>query len=120
MSMGATRRWSVEKLASVLVFGLLPTLIFLSLLRESGLGWDFRAFFLGAHAYLSGLSPYPGHSLAALADKQEFVYPAPMAALFAPFALLPYTLALTVWCAVSVAAIALTLWLLGVRDWRCL
>jgi Glycosyltransferase family 87 len=118
--MGVTRRWSLEQLASVLVFGLLPTLMFLSLLRESGLGWDFRAFYLGAHAYLSGLSPYPGHSLAALADKQEFVYPAPMAALFAPFALLPYALALTVWCAVSVAAIALALWLLGVRDWRCL
>jgi Glycosyltransferase family 87 len=116
----ATRRTALEQLVSVLVFGLLPTLTLISLLREPGLGWDFRAFYLGAHAYLSGLSPYPGHSLAALAYKQEFVYPAPIAALFAPFALLPYTLALTVWCAMSVAAIALALWLLGVRDWRCL
>lgn len=116
----ATRRRHVEQLASVLVFGLLPTLILISHLRESGLGWDFRAFFLGAHAYLSGLSPYPGHSLASLADKQEFVYPAPIAALFVPFAVLPYTLALAVWCAMSVTAIALALWLLGVHDWRCL
>jgi hypothetical protein len=104
----------------VIAFGLLPTLLLVSALRQPGLGWDFRAFFLGAHAYLAGLSPYPGHSLAALAYKQGFVYPAPMAALFAPFALLPYTVALAVWCALSVAAIAFALWILGVRDWRCL
>jgi Glycosyltransferase family 87 len=114
------QRKSPRQLASLLVFGLLPTLIMVSLLRERGFGWDFRAFYLGTRDYLSGVSPYPGHSLAALADKQGFVYPAPMAALFAPFALLPYTLAVCVWLALSVAAFAVALRLLGVRDWRCL
>lgn len=111
---------ALRRLLSALVFGLLPTLIMVSLLRERGLGWDFRAFYLGARDYLSGLSPYPGHSLAALADKQGFVYPAPVAALFAPLALMPYTLALSLWLAASVTAIAVALRLLGVRDWRCL
>ena len=106
--------------ASLLVFGLLPILLMVSLLRQQGFGWDFRAFYLGAQAYLHGVSPYPSQSLAALASKQGFVYPAPMAALFAPFAVLPYTLALAAWVALSVGAIAAALWLVGVRDWRCL
>ena len=102
------------------LFGVLPVVLMIGLLREQGLGWDFRAFYLGARAYLDGLSPYPGHSLLALANKQGFVYPAPMAALFAPLALLPYTVALVLWLVGSVAAIAASLRLLGVRDWRCL
>lgn len=115
-----TQQGSLRQLASLLVFGLLPTLIMVSLLRERGFGWDFRAFYLGARGYLAGVSPYPGDSLAALASKQGFVYPAPMAALFAPLALLPYPLAVSAWLALSVASIAVALRLLGVRDWRCL
>jgi alpha-1,2-mannosyltransferase len=103
-----------------LVFGVLPALLMVSLLRQPGLGWDFRAFYLGSRHYLLGVSPYPGHSLAALALKQGFVYPAPVAALFAPLALLPYTLAVALWVALSIGAIAASLWVLGVRDWRCL
>lgn len=116
---GRTHREFLRQMVSLLVFGLLPTLIMVSLLREPGLGWDFRAFYLGTRDYLAGASPYPGHSLAALAFKQGFVYPAPMAALFAPLALLPYTVALCLWLVVSVAAIGVALRLLGVRDWRC-
>jgi hypothetical protein len=105
---------------NVLLFGVFPTLVMVSLLRQPGFGWDFRAFYLGSRHYLLGVSPYPGHSLAALALKQGFVYPAPVAALFAPLALLPYTLAVSLWFALSIGAIAAALWLLGVRDWRCL
>jgi hypothetical protein len=43
-----------------------------------------------------------------------------MAALFAPLALLPYTLALSIWLAGCVGAIAIALRLVGLRDWRCL
>jgi alpha-1,2-mannosyltransferase len=107
-------------LASLLIFGLLPVLLMISLLGQPGFGWDFRAFYLGAQSYLHGVSPYPSHSLAALAYKQGFVYPAPMAALFAPLAVLPYTVAVSAWVALSVGAIAASLWVLGVRDWRCL
>jgi glycosyl transferase family 87 len=108
------------RLTWLVLFGLLPTVLMIAALRERGLGWDFRAFYVGARAYLSGASPYPAHSLAALADKQGFVYPAPMAALFAPLTLLPYTASLALWLIGSVAAIAVALRILGVRDWRCL
>lgn len=107
------------RFASFALFAVLPLILMVVSLRAHGLGWDFRAFYLGARAYLSGLSPYPAHSLAGLASKQNFVYPAPVAALFAPLALLPYALALTLWLVGSVAAIGLALRLLGVRDWRC-
>ena len=106
--------------ASLLLFGVLPTILLVSALRERGLGWDFRAFYLGSRMYLEGASPYPAHSLAALAGKQGFVYPAPMAALLVPLALLPYTVALALWLVGSVVAIAVGLRVLGVRDWRCL
>jgi alpha-1,2-mannosyltransferase len=116
--MGA-RAGSLRRPLNLALFGVLPTLIMASLIRQPGFGWDFRAFYLGSRHYLDGVSPYPGHSLAALALKQGFVYPAPAAALFAPFALLPYPLAVSLWFALSVGAIAGALRLLGVRDWRC-
>lgn len=117
---GRLRGASWRGLLDVLVFGVLPALLMASLFRQRGLGWDFRAFYVGARHYLAGISPYPGHSLAALAFKQGFVYPAPMAALLAPLALLPYNLALALWLAASVGAIAGTVRILGVRDWRCI
>lgn len=111
---------ALPRLASFALFAVLPAVMTAGALRERGLGWDFHAFYFGARAYLAGASPYPAHSLAALAGKQGFVYPAPMAALFAPLALLPYTVSLTLWLVGSVGAIAIALRVLGVRDWRCL
>lgn len=116
----ARRIGAVARLAWVAIFGVLPAVLTVAALRERGLGWDFHAFYFGARMYLDGRSPYPAHSLAALAGKQGFVYPAPMAALFVPMALLPYTVSLTLWLVGSVAAIAVGLRVLGVRDWRCL
>lgn len=111
-------RWLASSL-SLALFAVLPAFLTGRLIVQHGLGWDFRAFYDGAHAYLHGASPYPRDSLAALADKQEFVYPAPTALLLAPFALLPYTAALVLWLVLSVGAIALALRVVGVRDWRC-
>jgi hypothetical protein len=108
-----------SRLAAVVLFGGLPVLLMVGVLQQRGLGWDFRAFYVAGRDYLAGVSPYPGHSLTAIANKQAFVYPAPVAALFVPFALLPYTLALALWLVGSVVAIGVALWLLGVRDWRC-
>jgi len=109
----------VSRAANVLVFAVIPAAFTAWNLHLAGLGWDFRVFYDASSRYLAGESPYPAHTLAALADKQQFVYPAPMAALMVPFAVLPYGLALGIWLTVSVAAFALTLRLLGVRDWRC-
>lgn len=105
--------------ASLALFAALPIVLTVVALTAYGRGWDFRAFYLGARAYLSGNSPYPNHSLVALATKQGFVYPAPIAALLAPLALLPYGLSFALWLAGSIAAVAIALRILGVRDWRC-
>jgi len=109
----------VSRAASILVFAVLPAAWTAFNFHLPGLGWDFRVFYDASRHYLAGESPYPAHTLAALADKKQFVYPAPMAALLVPFALLPYGLALGIWLTVSVGAFAVTLRLLGVRDWRC-
>ncbi len=110
----------VSSVLSLVFFAFLPAFLTARLMFQHGFGWDFRAFYDGARAYIHGVSPYPQNSLAALADKQKFVYPAPTALILAPLALLPYTAALACWVVVSVAAIALALRVLGVRDWRCL
>ena len=87
--------------------------------RSTAYFWDFRAFYHGASAYLHGNSPYPVARLPALTNKQNFVYPLPIAALFAPFALLPFWVAAGLFATVNVAALALTLRVLNVTDPRC-
>src|SRR6185312_2925232 len=46
-------------------------------------------------------------------------YPAPAALAIAPFGLLPEAVAAALFLALSIAAVAGSLWLLGVRDVRC-
>jgi alpha-1,2-mannosyltransferase len=116
---GTVQADTAQRIASVALFGVLPSLLLLLAIGQHGVGWDFHAYYVGARAYLHGVSPYPAHTLAALSGKQEFVYPAPMAALLAPLALMPYSVALILWLVGSVAAIAVGIRILGVRDWRC-
>jgi Glycosyltransferase family 87 len=68
---------------------------------------DFRQTFLpAAEKLLDGSSPYP-----------EYAYPPLVAFLSVPFALTPSP---EVFVTVAIAAcVPATLWLLGVRDWRC-
>ena len=87
--------------------------------RSAAYFWDFRAFYDGGSAYLHGHSPYPAARLAALTNKQNFVYPLPVAGFFAPLALLPFWVGAALFTAVNVAALALTLRVLDVRDPRC-
>lgn len=98
--------------ALTLAFALTPKFVY-------GPGWDFRIFYDAARDYLSGVSPYPHATLAAVAGKDVFVYPAPAAAALAPLTLLPFWVAFGIWVAASLAAVMATLWMLGVRDWRC-
>lgn len=84
-----------------------------------GYAWDFHAFYDAGANYLHLRSPYASSSWASLTSEQNFVYPLPIAALFAPLALLPYPVAAVLFIATSVALLALALRMLGVRDWRC-
>jgi hypothetical protein len=75
--------------------------------RADLLAYDFRQTFLpAAESLLDGRSPYP-----------EYGYPPLVAFLSVPFALVPSPeLVLT---ALLIACVPLSMWLLGVRDWRC-
>ena len=68
---------------------------------------------------LDGRSPYPPATRDALAVGNRFLYPAPLALLSVPFALLPFALAAALFTAILVGALVMALWLFDVRDWRC-
>jgi alpha-1,2-mannosyltransferase len=80
---------------------------------------DFMVFRDAGSAVLHGHSPYVAPVRALLAENDRFVYPAPMALLFAPFALLPLLVAKLVYFTLSLAAIFGALRALDVRDPRC-
>lgn len=84
------------------------------------LALDFRhAFLPAAHDVLHGHSPYSALGSRALAQGTAFLYPPLGAYLLAPFTLLPPVVAETIALALAASAVAATLLLLGVRDWRC-
>jgi alpha-1,2-mannosyltransferase len=85
----------------------------------SAYAWDFRAFYDAGHDYLQLHSPYVPVSLAELTSQRNFVYPLPVAAVFAPLSLIPYPVATVLFIAVSLVLLGLALRLLGIRDWRC-
>jgi alpha-1,2-mannosyltransferase len=82
-------------------------------------GGDFHvAFWPAGDRILDGLSPYVDPSAPEVARATAFVYPAPAAVLFAPFALIGRDAADALFVAIQFAAVALTLRVLNVRDWR--
>jgi hypothetical protein len=83
------------------------------------LGFDYRPLWEASRHLFHGTSPYPSPHAAALHDEQQFVYPPLAAVLAAPLAVLPFGVAAAVLAIVELGATALTLRVLGVRDWRC-
>lgn len=81
--------------------------------------YDFHTFWLAGRDYLHGRDPYPVEIHGSIVRGDWFVYPAPVAALFAPIGALPYPIAAGVMTCLLVAATGGALWLIGVRDWRC-
>jgi hypothetical protein len=84
-----------------------------------GGGGDFAIFRRAGHALLHGHSPYVHPTLNLLATNDRFVYPTPFALPFIPFAFAPEKVGALGFLAISVAAVLASVWLLGVRDWRC-
>jgi hypothetical protein len=115
----------LERAAQQLLFGVLPVALFFTLAGYaiaagygSDFGFDFKPVWQAAHNVLSGSSPYPAH-LSALRSEQRFVYPPIAALLGVPFAAFPFAVAASLYALVLVGVGALTLRVLGVRDWRC-
>ena len=74
---------------------------------------DLAVFLGGAGKVLHGASPYAFHA------DQTYAYPPLLALLVAPLHPLDPGVAALLWTLLSLAAIAYSLWLLGLRDWRC-
>ena len=80
---------------------------------NGGASHDLDVFLGGAGKVLHGASPY------AYAGDQTFAYPPFAAWLVAPLHPLGETAAAVIWTVLSLAIVALALWLLELRDWRC-
>ncbi len=109
-------------LASVALCGVLPAVVVVTLFAEaiaSGpIAMDFRQFYRAAEAILAGQSPYL-ETGEPLPWGGPYPYP-PLPALTAiPLTLLSLDAAGLVVMASLVGAALGTLWLVGVRDWRC-
>jgi hypothetical protein len=114
----------------VLLLGVLPAAVLLYvLIAGKDFGFDLRQFWQGGRDVVDGVSPYPSRALLDTASASldprgiqhvfRFPYPAGSAVALAPLALLPFHAAAVLLCVVSTAAVAVSLWLLNVRDWRC-
>jgi alpha-1,2-mannosyltransferase len=114
-------RLAFTRVAGPFFLGILP----LSLLAQivvtsgSGFGFDFHVFWQAGRDFESGTSPYPTHEVGVIAARENFVYPAWVAAAFAPLGLLPYSVAVVLFSGIVLGSAALTLYVLGIRDWRC-
>jgi hypothetical protein len=104
------------------VFVQVPVIVFVWLVwfvYGHGGGGDFAIFRRAGRAVLHGHSPYVQPTLKLLAANDRFVYPTPFALPFIPFAVVPEKAAVVVFLIMSIGAVLGSLWLLGVRDWRC-
>jgi hypothetical protein len=81
---------------------------------------DFRhAFLPAARDVLHGMSPYSAIGSPRVVAGTAFLYPPLSAYLLIPFTFLPTIVAEILAVALVSAAVPATLWILGVRDWRC-
>jgi len=110
-------------LTTVVALGFLPlvavTLIFVNVAR-GGLVTDFEnVFYVAAHAIADGKNPFPSPDDEVVELGKAYVYP-PLTALAAlPTTVLSSEAAGLLAMALLCVAVAATLLVLGVRDWRC-
>ncbi len=84
--------------------------------------FDFRALWQAGRDVAHGRDPYPtvaGISPLPGIAHEEFIYPAAVAVAMVPLGVLPFGAAATVFVVLLVVAVAATLRILGVGDWRC-
>jgi alpha-1,2-mannosyltransferase len=86
--------------------------------RTSSLARDFRYEYLpAAHAVMHGRSPYPALDAQVFDAGRVYVYPPLVAFLSVPISVLPGPVFMAT--ALAALCVPLSLWLLGVGDWRC-
>ncbi len=114
---------ALRQAGSLLTLGVLPAALVL-LVVGGAIGHQFAFDFHGSiweasRAVLHGRNPYPPPTLAGVAPGDRFVYPPAVAFVFIPLGVLPFPIAAALVTALLLASIAATLYVLGVRDWRC-
>lgn len=120
----AWARWlGLGRLAALLaVFAAYPVAATIKdgrhILFEGSPGYDQVIYMGAAHEILHGRTPYP-RLVDVFYEGAFYVYPPFLALVSIPFAVFPSALAGISWLLLGLAALGLTLWLLGVRDWRC-
>src|SRR5579871_914561 len=118
-------RTAAHKLSRPLLFLALPLAVialFISAAVGHRFAFDFSIFWAAARDVIHGHSPYPQPATVLHpppGQPEFFVYPPLLAVVLVPFGAVPFGAAAAVWTVVGVAAVALGLWLLRVRDWRC-
>jgi Glycosyltransferase family 87 len=112
---------AIVNAAWVLFLGVLPLMMVarIFLTRDGFFGFDFHVFWQAGRDFVHGASPYPVQAADVIASKENFLYPAWVAAALAPLGVLPYSVAVGLFSAVLVASTAGALYILGIRDWRC-
>jgi len=125
-------RWSARRLATLAVASLaLAALIVVAakvgahLYYDPALwalaGWvvapDLGIFLEASDKVLHGQTPY--QDVEGIGHYLGYVYPPLLAFVMIPLAVLPSAVAASIWALLSFGFVAWSLWLLGVRDWRC-
>jgi hypothetical protein len=108
--------------ASVVFCGVLPAValigLFVASIQDDVVALDFGQFYAAAEAILAGSTIYPDAGPATVWGG-PYPYPPLPALLAVPFTVLPYGTAGLVVMALLVVCAAGTLYVLGIRDWRC-
>jgi hypothetical protein len=112
-----------ERVLVFALFAALPLLLVAYVERKiftsSGAFLDLRVLLAAGRDVTEGRSPYPSPASIHPGNYDYFVYPAPVAVVAAPLALLPFKLAATIFSLSMIACAVLTLRVLQVGDWRC-
>jgi alpha-1,2-mannosyltransferase len=114
---------ALRQTAELVVLALLPAALVLAIVGGA-IGHQFAFDFHGsiwqaARDVLHGQNPYPPPTTAGVAPGDRFVYPPSVAFAFIPLGVLPFPVAAACITVILLAAVAATLYVLDVRDWRC-
>jgi len=115
----------LRQLRDPLLFGLVPItfgllLVFAAYGPSWPTGFDFRGtLWEPARALLDGRPIYPPPTEAAVVVGNPAVYPPLFILATVPLALVPVGTAAWLWFVLLAVGVAVSLWILGVRDWRC-
>jgi hypothetical protein len=121
-SLSQRASWVAGNGLVALVLVVLPILVYLVALPSYGddAGFDLRQSYLpAAERVLDGESPFPSLDDVAALERYAYVYPPLLAFLASPLTLVGGDAASAVGVTLFLALLAATLWITGVRDWRC-